>query len=94
LLPGVGPEHSALTIVDFPEGVLLNQWLVSPSHVPDVRALYFVLHPGPVGLLSIWRIFIFPELGPNFCGGFEPSPPDFGSRGIVEFSRVSEAKAT
>jgi hypothetical protein len=93
-LPGVSPEQGVLTIADFPEGMFLDKWYVPPSRVPDVGALYFVLHPDPVGLLSIWRVFVFPELGPYFCGGFDPSPPDFSSHCVVEFSRVTKAQAS
>jgi hypothetical protein len=74
--------------------VFLHKWFVPPGRVPDVGALFFVLHPDLMRLLNVWRVFVFPKPGPYFCGSFDPSPPDFFSHSVIEFSRIVGAKAS
>jgi hypothetical protein len=42
---GIFLELSTLSISNFPEGVLLDEWAIAPSCIPNIRALDLIVEP-------------------------------------------------
>jgi hypothetical protein len=72
-----------MAIENFPEIMFLYEWPIFPRRILDVGALNLLLHSYKLTLVRIWGIFAFPELCPDLCWCFDPSPPNSCSHGAI-----------